>query len=663
MKKLSKLVLILAFVLSTVASVGAASGLTFQYEKSLTDAFKSVSDGEYLVTVARGNTIRSYHLNNGSVISSEGATNNHFYAWPTTDGYIYSAYEGGYYTNRSDDRIFGNDVSLGFSDQPADRYDFNLNSSGRYAVTGSNGDLRVWKNDQVINSFADGRFSEMAFSTETKTVVEWGYDTYGEFTYFNGTQIRDINGGAWTTVDDTSIDRVDYYNGYYYFLGSNDYLVKVGATNGSEVSNKPINGAMSGRNDGIEIVNDVMYYVDNGAELVAYNLTSESEINTYSPSITDSFDHDLHATDSKLIWTRENDNDVRVYNLPNPAPKVDASINPSNPTFKEYIDVNYTATDSNGISSVNVSVYKEGSLIKSDVYSSSSQYLNDYYQINDINKNYTVNVTATDSLGAKGYNETQFFVRNNAPNINSFSTDPSNLVFNGDFDVSVNATDIETNVSNVTLEVYEGSNLIVNNLSLTDENNDDVFDDTKVFNSDEKNQFYNLTAYATDTNGKTSTSSLSKYLDDDDPVLKSYDFDPAPDNWIENSTVGLSTESTDDIAVENVSARVFRDGNLIKSETFLNEVKTGSHTINDLFTVGTLGGTYTVEIRVYDADNYVSTNVTETVTGRFPGMDSMTWTGSIEKSGSELPNNMVGVITAFMMIAAIVVILFELFSS
>jgi hypothetical protein len=414
----------------------------------------------------------------------------------------------------------------------------------------------------------------------------------------------------------------------------------------------------------IEKVGSNLYYIiETGFGGPAYlkGLDLDTKNIFYSSQGTISWNDGFSSVEQyKKSLIVDNDPYLARLNLPNNPPNVTINLNPNSPGLNDVVDVSLNASDpdKDAVDTIEASVYRDGKLLNSSTFSGDSVDFNGFFTVSEF-ASYNVTVKATDEFGAEKTKSTTFEVVDQPPVFEENFTDPKTLSFGDEVDVFANVTD-QTSVIEVTGDVTEDGNFIINNESLT-ENTEGLWEGLQLYTADQRNSWYNTTLNATDENGKTSSVEINRYLDDLNPEIETYDFSPSADEWINGTSPDLFVRASDDLGVENVTATAFKNGTEIVSETGLNKIASERWNINDFFKVDAVGKNYSVEIRVYDSDSFVSTTETQYITSKYPRLSSITYEGTVDVRGSETPNLFVEAVFSLSLGVVLIIILLAMF--
>jgi hypothetical protein len=357
----------------------------------------------------------------------------------------------------------------------------------------------------------------------------------------------EMNTGTTSDYQFTDAFNVDEYNVYYnvtfevsdgtttteyeesFYIGNNKPVIHFKKSD-------PLNPE---RNDKVDVyinttdidgpINQVLANVDTSdTQEDTGNLTMNrfGEYNIFRYNDTFKF-RDLNTYYNVTYWVQGDKNEwitgVDTFYNPNTAPSIDStSVEPNPPLrFNDNVNVLAEASDSeNNLDRVDITIRESGTVIVDNQtlnnLGGGSFRSDNLFTVDENLAFYNISYYAFDNRGLSSKKTDAYFIQNQPPRIDSVDTVPEEWNVDDNITLNVEASD-ETGIDNVQASVYENGTLIVSNQTLTESGG--TYSGVDLFGINDDGQFYNVTVYAEDIDGKTSSAEISQFIISEYPEI------------------------------------------------------------------------------------------------------------------------------------------------
>ena len=501
----------------------AAQSYSFEWSDTATSSYmRSTHANDGYIGVGTGTSQAKIYDTSGNLVTDQTYGSEILFVIPFNNGEMIYNDAGTVY--KSSDLTFGGDTQITTGITKKADYKV-INGSYHFILSeGFNGDAKLYDagTDTVTNvpvPDADGA-AQIELSDDTFAYVSPGKSTF-EVADFSGNLI----GTPLTSVDDGDLaDSITARDGEFIASSFNgDDIRIVDADTATETKSFDIPGYNSNNFPALGIAvsgttlmtlsksSSARYVVamDTQTETIQFEGTRDVGTNTVQQG----------AITEKLYSAGTETTNVVSYSLPNTPPKVNLSLIPEVPQYQDSVDVNVSSSDTDGISSLNVSAYRDGNLINNTVVSNSSVYLNDFLtaEIGD----YNVTATATDSFGGSTTESENFSIVDNPPVISNITTDPpiGTWIYGNVLDVEANITDVVSDVDSASVVLLVNGNPQTGNISLNKQGGTEIWRKNNFGEITQRAENWTVKVYATDTNGNTGSEKVTQYVEDLRPKL------------------------------------------------------------------------------------------------------------------------------------------------
>jgi len=523
-------ILISVLIGISLVSTASAQDISLEYEVS-SNNFQYTNLQNGIIGYANGDTNELRYLSNGSLITDSSGFQFSRGVATTLDGGMLWHYDVQNLRNSSDLQFDSGDNIIFTNSDSRSLRSFSYNGNQKIiSVDYTDNLVRTYNgNRELVSSFTTGQSPNYAgVSPTTNSVGIISNDPDGFYIYDeNGNQIGSKQSGQYE-LDHT----IEAVNGHFYVSrrsGTNTNVAfevwnaSTGNLENTIEFSDPDAEQFYNVATALEVVGDTIYYTihdsDDVTRLKAYDM--ETNTITYDSQddagITWNGDFgSVQAENKKLVVATQPA--LRTFNLPNAPPQNTLTLDPASPDYQESVNLTGSATDADGIDTINISAYRDGNLIATAQENSDTISRTDFFDTNTFGT-YNVTLTATDNFGASNTTFQTFTIVNQPPSIDQINTTPpgNEWIYGDNPDVRALISDRETSVDSASVVFLKNGTPQTGNISMSEVLG--VWRETNIGVIDERDATWTVKVYATDTDGNTGSGNVSYFVEDLRPKL------------------------------------------------------------------------------------------------------------------------------------------------